>query len=252
MAVQREAQVLVIGAGPAGSAAALHLARAGVDVLLLEKGEFPRDKVCGDGLTPRAVHQLLRMGVDINAPGWMRSRGMRIRCDGQQVDVEWPALGRYPDFGLTRSRYDFDDILARHACAAGARLHTGVKATEPLTSSTGRVIGVKALSGPEREPVVYRAPLVIAADGASARTALTLGLKRDPRRPIATAARRYYRSDALTKDEYLHLWAGLRCARTGQDLAGYAWIFPLGDGRVNVGLGALPHHRHGGRTCRPR
>ncbi|GAA1105171.1 geranylgeranyl reductase family protein [Kitasatospora arboriphila] len=239
-----EAQVIVVGAGPAGASTAVHLARAGVDVLLLEKSRFPRDKVCGDGLTPRGVHQLLRMGVDIDGPGWMRSRGMRWVCAGRQVTIDWPDLGRYPDFGLTRSRHDFDDILARHAEASGARLRLGVKATGPVTDRAGRITGVTA-TGPDGRPVTYRAPLVVAAEGASARTAIAMGLERDPRRALATAARRYYRSPELSKDEYLELWADLRCARTGRDLPGYGWIFPLGDGRVNVGLGALPHRDHG-------
>ncbi|PBC67371.1 geranylgeranyl reductase family protein [Streptomyces sp. TLI_235] len=244
-----DAQVIVVGAGPAGSSTAVHLARAGVDVLLLEKSQFPRDKVCGDGLTPRGVHQLLRMGLDIDAPGWTRSRGMRWVCGGRQVTIDWPDLGRYPDFGLTRSRHDFDDILARHAEASGARLRLGVKATGPLTDRAGRITGVTA-TGPDGRPVTYRAPLVIAAEGASARTALAMGLERDAGRPLATAARRYYLNDELSKDEYLELWADLRCARTGRDLPGYGWIFPLGDGRVNVGLGALPHRDGTGTDLR--
>ncbi|MFI8504425.1 geranylgeranyl reductase family protein [Streptomyces sp. NPDC085524] len=234
---------MVVGAGPAGSAAALHLARAGVDVLLLEKGSFPRDKVCGDGLTPRGVQQLVRMGVDIDAPGWMRNRGMRWVCEGREVELDWPRLGSLPDFGLTRSRRDFDDLLADHARAAGARLHTQVKVTAPLTDRAGRITGVTATRGPDGEPVRYRAPLVVAADGASARTAVALGLERDARRPVAAAARRYYRSPARTNDPYLELWADLRCPRTGLDLPGYGWVFPLGDGRINVGLGATPQRR---------
>ncbi|GGZ24181.1 geranylgeranyl reductase family protein [Streptomyces nitrosporeus] len=239
------AQVIVVGAGPAGSAAALFLARAGVDVLLLEKSAFPRDKVCGDGLTPRGVQQLVRMGIDIDAPGWTRTRGMRWVCQGRQVHIDWPRSGSAPDFGLTRSRHDFDDLLVRRAVAAGARLCSQTKATGPLTDRAGRITGVSALVGADRRPKDFHAPLVVAADGASARTALAMGLERDPRMPIATAGRRYYRSEARTHDPYLELWADLLCPRTGRDLPGYGWIFPLGDGRVNVGLGALPHRGPG-------
>lgn len=240
-----EAQVVVVGAGPAGSAAAYHLARAGIDVLLVEKSRFPREKVCGDGLTPRAVHQLIRMGVDVKAPGWTRSRGMRWVAGRHRVHIDWPALGRYPDFGLTRSRHDFDDLLARHAASAGARLRTGVKATGPSTDRAGRVTGVTAAVAGTKEPLTYRAPIVVAADGASARMALALGLQRDRRRQIATAARRYYRSPERSREEYLELWADLRFPDSDRYLPGYGWIFPMGDGRVNVGLGALPHRRHG-------
>ncbi|MGW1192597.1 geranylgeranyl reductase family protein [Streptomyces sp. NPDC002559] len=240
----QDAQVIVVGAGPAGSAAAFHLARAGVDVLLLEKSHFPREKVCGDGLTPRAVHQLIRMGVDIKAPGWTRSRGMRWVAGEHRVHIDWPALGRYPDFGLSRSRHDFDDILARHAVAAGARLRPGMKVTHPLTDRAGRITGVTAVTG-EKESLEFRAPVVIAADGASARLALAMGLQRDRSRQIATAARRYYHSPERSKEEYLELWADLRFPGSDRYLPGYGWIFPMGDGRVNVGLGALPHRRHG-------
>ncbi|MGF1427237.1 geranylgeranyl reductase family protein [Kitasatospora sp. LaBMicrA B282] len=249
MVDRADAQVVVIGAGPAGSAAAGHLARAGVDVLLLEKDDFPRDKVCGDGLTPRGVRQLLRLGIDVNAPGWRRSRGMRLHCAGRRVDVDWPALGDCPDFGLTRTRHDFDQLLAQHARAAGARLHTGTKVTAPLADAAGRLTGVSAVTA-DGSTTEYRAPLVIAADGASARTALATGWPRDRRRPLATAVRRYYRSQAFADDEYLQLWADVRCAGTGHDLPGYGWVFPLADGRVNVGLGGLPHRRHGSTDLR--
>lgn len=244
-----EAEVIVVGAGPAGSSAAFHLAKAGVDVLLLEKTHFPREKVCGDGLTPRAVHQLIRMGIDIKAPGWMRSRGMRWVSGDHQVHIDWPGLGRYPDFGLSRSRHDFDDILAQHAVAAGARLCNGVKVTGPVADRAGRVTGVTAVVGAE-EPAVYRAPIVIAADGASARLALAMGVQRDKRRQIATAARRYYRSAERSQEEYLELWADLRYPGNDRYLPGYGWIFPMGDGRVNVGLGALPHRRYGNADLR--
>jgi geranylgeranyl reductase family protein len=240
-----DAAVIVVGAGPAGSAAAFHLAAAGADVLVLEKAEFPREKVCGDGLTPRAVHQLIRMGVDIDGPGWTRSRGMRWVAGDHRALIEWPKVGRYPDFGLSRSRYDFDEILARHATAAGARLRTGTKVTGPLTDRSGRIVGVRAEVGPERRPAEFRSRVVIAADGASARLALAMGLQRDERGLIATAARRYYHCPQRSQEEYLELWADLRCPGGDRLLPGYGWIFPMGDGRVNVGLGALTGRRSG-------
>ncbi|RAG83771.1 FAD-dependent oxidoreductase, partial [Streptacidiphilus pinicola] len=117
-------------------------------------------------------------------------------------------------------------------------------APAPLTDAAGRVVGVTAV-GEDGESAEYRADVVIAADGAPARTALATGWRRDDRTPIATAARRYYRTDAFADDEFLHLWADLRFAGADAALPGYGWLFPLADGRVNLGLGGIPHRKHG-------
>ena len=86
-----DADVIVVGAGPGGSSAAFHLARHGLRVLLLEKSEFPREKVCGDGLTPRAVKQLVKMGIDTSEKaGWMRHKGLRIIGGGVRMELDWP------------------------------------------------------------------------------------------------------------------------------------------------------------------
>src|SRR3954452_14852949 len=141
----RQADVIVVGAGPAGTSAAYHLAHAGVDVLLLERSAFPRDKICGDGLTPRAVKQLIAMGVDLDAPGWARNKGLRIVGAGHRLELPWPELTSYPPYGLVRTRMDFDEILARHAQKAGARLVERTAVTGPVTDErTGRVVGVRA------------------------------------------------------------------------------------------------------------
>ncbi|SNQ50953.1 Geranylgeranyl reductase family protein [Frankia canadensis] len=237
-----DADVIVVGAGPGGSSAAYHLAGTGLDVLLLEKTTFPREKVCGDGLTPRAVRSLVEMGVDTSpAAGWARNRGLRIVGGGVRLELPWPELASWPDYGLVRPRLDFDDLLARHAVKAGARLHEGTAVTGPLLDEhTGRVVGVRARTGPDREPVTFRAPLVVAADGNSARIALSLGIRRRDDRPLGVAVRRYYRSTRTDDDHlesHLELWEG----RPGESrlLPGYGWIFGVGDGTSNVGLGLL-------------
>ncbi|HEU4420942.1 MAG TPA: geranylgeranyl reductase family protein [Pilimelia sp.] len=231
---------MVVGAGPGGSAAAFHLARHGARVLLLEKTEFPREKVCGDGLTPRAVKALVKMGVDTSPEaGWLRNKGLRIIGGGVRMELDWPELASFPDYGLVRTRLDFDDMLAKRAVKAGAVLRTSVNVTRPLLTGGGEVTGVVA-DGPGGEPQEFHAPLVMAADGVSGRLPLALGLAKREDRPLGVAVRQYYNSPFRHDDDYLESWLELR-SREGGDklLPGYGWIFGMGDGRVNVGLGVL-------------
>jgi geranylgeranyl reductase family protein len=237
-----DADVIVVGAGPAGSAAAYHLASTGLDVLLLEKATFPRDKVCGDGLTPRAVRSLIEMGIDTGPDaGWERNRGLRIIGGGLRLELAWPELASFPDYGLVRPRADFDELLARTAEKAGARLCEATTVAGPVRDErTGRVVGVTARSGADRAPVTFRAPVVIAADGNSARLALSMDIRRREDRPLGVAVRRYYRSPRTHDDfleSHLELWEGTPNA--SRLLPGYGWIFGMGDGTSNVGLGIL-------------
>ncbi|MFI6331630.1 geranylgeranyl reductase family protein [Micromonospora chersina] len=248
-AVENDADVIVVGAGPGGSATAYHLARHGVRVLLLEKTEFPREKVCGDGLTPRAVRQLIRMGVDTSPEaGWLHNKGLRVIGGGVRLELDWPDLASFPNYGLVRTRLDFDDLLAQRAVAAGAKLRTGVNVLTPVLDADDRVIGVQAEVGPDKEPATFHAPLVVAADGVSGRFPLALGLAKREDRPIGVAVRRYYRSPAKHDDDYLESWLELRAKGSGALLPGYGWIFGLGDGRVNVGLGVLNSSSAFGKT----
>src|SRR5689334_10639590 len=138
----READVIVVGAGPGGSTAAYHLARHGLDVLLMEKTEFPREKVCGDGLTPRAVKQLVKLGVDTSpGSGWQHNKGLRVIGGGVRLELDWPDLASYPDYGLTRTRLDFDEMLAKRAKEAGAQLLTSHTVTGPVLDRANRVVG---------------------------------------------------------------------------------------------------------------
>jgi menaquinone-9 beta-reductase len=232
------ADVIIVGAGPAGSSTAFYLARSGLDVLLLEKSTFPREKVCGDGLTPRAVKQLVNMGIPLDPrDGWLPNKGLRIIGGGARLELDWPELSSYPGFGLVRNRLGFDETLARAAQKAGARLREGVTVTSPLLDeSDGRIIGVtarRAIGGDERS---YRARLVVAADGNSSRLSLAMGLAKRDDRPLGVAVRTYYTSPRHRDDyleSWLELWDGERL------LPGYGWIFGMGDGTSNVGLGLL-------------
>src|SRR4051794_15133521 len=239
----QDAEVIVVGAGPAGSTVATYLARAGVDVLLLEKTEFPREKVCGDGLTPRGVKQLIDLGIDTSEDaGWVHSRGLRILTGDLTLELDWPELASYPPYGVSRTRQDFDDLLAKTAVKAGARLYERTTVTGAITDErTGRVVGVQAKAGPDKTPVSYRAPLVLACDGVSARLALSVGIQKNEKRPMGVAVRQYYKSprhDDPFIEGHLELW-DRSDPRDPKLLPGYGWAFPLGDGTVNVGLGML-------------
>jgi geranylgeranyl reductase family protein len=231
-----EADVAVVGAGPGGSTAAYYLAQSGLDVLLVEKSAFPREKVCGDGLTPRAVKSLVAIGIDLDpARGWIRNKGLRVIGGGVRLELRWPDLASFPDYGLVRPRLDLDAILARQAEKAGARLLERTAVTGPVLDRAGRVTGVEARTQ-DGTPVTVRAPLVVAADGVSGRLALALGIGKRDDRPMGVAVRRYYTSPR-TNDDYLESWLELWDGR--RLLPGYGWIFGVGDGTSNVGLGIL-------------
>ncbi len=242
---ERMADVIVVGAGPAGAATAYHLAQAGVDVLLLEKAVFPRDKICGDGLTPRAVKQLVGMGFDLDEPGWQKNKGLRIVGAGHRLELPWPELTSFPPYGAVRTRMDLDELLARHAQKAGARLIERTAVTGPVLDSAGRVVGVVAKPVDDRgrrtgDDITYRAPVVVACDGVSSRLATSLGIERRENRPMAVAVRAYYRTPRHDDDwmeSWLELWDGK--PNESNLLPGYGWIFGVGDGTANVGLGIL-------------
>ena len=155
------ADVVVVGAGPAGATTACWLADQGLNVALLEKGTFPRDKVCGDGLTPRATKQLLRLGIDVSEEaGWLHNKGLRVHGGrAEPFELPWPTLGEFPSFGLVRKRADFDELLANHAVAKGATLYQQANVTGAVVDErTDRVTGVTTKDGR-----TFTAPVVIAA-----------------------------------------------------------------------------------------
>ena len=245
-----DADVIVVGAGPAGSSTAHWCAAAGLDVLLLDKASFPRDKVCGDGLTPRAVGELARMGLGTREDdGWIRNEGLRVVAGTRSWELPWPDLDSYPGYGMARSRMSLDHRLAQHAQASGAKLLERTKVTGPvLDERDGRVVGVRtqALDGNGRADATettYRAPVVVAADGVSSRFATGLGIARRDDRPLGTAVRTYFRTEGTSRHEdawmesHLELWDGAPGA--SNLLPGYGWIFALGDGTANVGLGSV-------------
>ncbi len=234
------ADVVVVGAGPAGASTAYHLAALGVDVLVLEKAEFPRDKICGDGLTPAAVHELILMGVDTST--WNRNRGLTVLGGGHTITLDWPDQKSLPGYGMTRARKDLDHALIRRAVDAGARLVEGATVTGAIQDGTGRVVGVTAKlgKGAAAREIEVRGALVADCGGVAARLSTSLGLEKKTKRPMGVAARAYFRSprgDEEFMESHLELWSGKPGA--SDLLPGYGWIFPMGDGIVNVGLGSV-------------
>jgi len=238
----RQVDVLVVGAGPGGSTTAYHLARAGLDVMLVERAALPREKVCGDGLTPRAVNALERMGVDLDDPGFERHGGLRIYSRRVRLELPWPTLDSFPRYGLTMTRGAFDELLARRAEKAGATLLERTEAVAPIVDG-GWVTGARLRDAdePSSDPVDVRARFVVASDGASSRFAGQAGVRRDPSRPLGIAARGYYRTPRHP-GPWLEVWMDL----WDDDvlMPGYGWLFPLSDGTVNVGAGLLNTFRH--------
>lgn len=247
MATETTSQVLIAGGGPAGATAAWHLANAGVQVTVLEKTAYPREKVCGDGLTPQAVREMDLMGIP-HAPGdgWQHIKGLRLVAEGRAVEVPWPQTETWPDYALVRTREDFDEVLADHARAAGATILERHAVTTVLRAEDGTVNGLRAelMDGRGRKTGEFRdfhAPIVIAADGNSTRTAVSAGLAKRDDRPMGVAVRAYYEvpdTSPRHDHDWMESWLQLPDAR-GNLLPGYGWLFPLGGGTVNVGLGIL-------------
>jgi geranylgeranyl reductase family protein len=233
--------VLVVGGGPAGASTAYWLAEAGHDVVVCERKVFPRDKTCGDGLTPRAVKQLADMGVeDAIARDHHRFDGLRAVAHGITLELAWPEHPIYPSHGYVVRRRDLDQLVAEHAVKAGATLWQGAEVLAPLTSRglvTGATVKRKDTGAVEEVQARY----VVVADGSNSRFGRALGTTRNKAYPQGMAIRGYYESP-LHDDPWIESCLDLR-DRNGNSLPGYGWIFPVGDGTINVGMGLLSTFR---------
>ena len=223
-----EYDIVVIGAGPAGAATAIAAARAGARVLVVDQAEYGRDKICGDGLTPRAIGALEQLGIDYSDAH--RIDGLRMIAGRRERELAWPAGGRFPDHGAVWPRRRLDAELIDHAAAAGAELRWSSPA-EPILDDDGRCVGISV--GAER----IGAGLVVIATGAPGKVARLLGAGRVPDEPFGLAIRAYVESPRHT-DRHLEACLTLR-DRNGVAVPGYGWMFPAGDGTVNIGVGAL-------------
>jgi geranylgeranyl reductase family protein len=216
------------------------LAEAGHDVVMVEKKVFPREKTCGDGLTPRAVRQLEDMGLTEQLRDYHRYDGLRAVAHGITLDLTWPQHPRFPSHGYVVRRRELDTMVAENAVKSGATLRVGVEALAPVLDG-GLVVGAKVKDKEAGETDEIRARYVVVADGANSRFGRTLGTSRRRTYPQGMAIRGYFESP-LHDDPWIESALDLR-DRNGNSLPGYGWIFPVGDGEINVGIGLLSTFR---------
>jgi len=244
--------VVVVGGGPSGSACAYWLADAGWDVTLVEKKHFPRVKTCGDGLTPRSVRQLNDMGLAGALAGAHRYTGLRACAYGRTVELAWPEHPSFPPYGYVITRHDLDQLVAERAAKAGATVWEGAEALGPILdrATAGTVggagvstevlptcAGAHVLDRATGRTQAVRGRYVVIADGANSRFGRALGTSRDRQYPLGMALRGYFRSPRHD-DPFIESHLDIRDA-SGDVVPGYGWVFPLGDGRVNAGVGIL-------------
>jgi len=224
-----KADVIVVGAGPAGATAAALLAQDGVEVLLVDKAIFPRDKVCGDGVAARSLTVLERLGLGnwIAGKGFLEPEVMLLSSPGREWAHHTAPRQEGFSYGRVIPRRELDTTLVEQAQQMGARLLEGVQATA-LEQDSGGWLRVSGTSN--NHPWTAQARLVIAADGALVPFTRHLGLVRRP--PDMWAVRGYFAGAAGPEEQLeIHYEPGIH--------PGYGWIFPLGGGRVNVGVGAF-------------
>ena len=226
--------VLVVGGGPAGSAAAYWLARNGHEVTLVEKKEYPRDKTCGDGLTPRAIKQLVDMEFDFETAAFHRVTGLRSYAgDDLMIELSWPDHSVFPAWGGVIRRRDLDAQVATLAVKQGVRVVEKTTATPVIDQGVLKAVELQSDDG--SETVVPEVTII--ADGSMNRFGRDLGVARRKDYPMGLAARGYF-SSPRSDEPFLESQLDMRDS-SGATMPGYGWVFPLGDGTVNVGVGLL-------------
>jgi menaquinone-9 beta-reductase len=228
--------VVIVGGGPSGAAAAFWLAERGRNVLVVEKKRFPREKTCGDGLTPRAVRQLHDMGLAEPLADYLRFDGLRSIAHGITLELKWPDHPDFPSYGYVVRRRDLDEMVADQAVKAGATFWPATEAIEPVLDS-GLVAGAVVRHNETGTIETVRSRYLVIADGANSRFGRALGTARDRDYPLGMAVRGYFTSP-YHDEPWIESHLDLR-DRDGQHLPGYGWVFPVGDGTVNVGVGLL-------------
>ena len=233
-----ETDLLVVGAGPSGAAAATWAARHGLEVSIIDKEKFPRDKPCGDGLTPRAINELTKLGLTDWLAEHPKNIGLRAAGFGQELLLPWPG-GSLPSYGSAAPRTELDNRILQCATDAGAKLHEGFTASE-VVLETGQLKSVIAQT--EDGQVEFKANRVIIADGARSQLGRKLGREWHRDTAYGVAARGYINSER-SDDPWISSHLELR-GTENEILSGYGWIFPLGQGQVNIGVGTLATEKH--------
>ena len=227
-------------AGPPAPSAAYWLARHGHDVAVVERKTFPREKTCGDGLTPRAVKQLQDMGLGEELTKYHRFDGLRCTAQGRTLELPWPEHPVFPPYGYVVRRRELDWMVAQNAEVAGATLLQGTDALAPVIDR-GFVRGAVVQPADAASPIELRARYVVVADGANSRFGRALGTFRTKEWPYGTAIRTYWESPRHD-EPWIESALDVK-DRNGNPLPGYGWIFPVGDGTVNIGVGLLSTFR---------
>ncbi|HLF02842.1 MAG TPA: geranylgeranyl reductase family protein [Anaerolineales bacterium] len=224
---ERNYDIAIIGAGPAGSAAAYFLAKGGLKVALLDKTDFPRDKTCGDGLTPRAVKILDELGaLDKVAAHAYRCKSITLRqSDAVTYQLSLAGLAGLPNYVLVLPRYSLDDLLLRHAIDSGAHFKPDSKVENVTREPDGSVL--VRIAG--REPVLCS--LAIVATGANTKLLRDTGLL-TAKVPINLAARGYFENVEGLDDSVVLFFDEI-------DLPGYGWVFPTSPTTANIGCGVF-------------
>jgi geranylgeranyl reductase family protein len=235
---------VVVGAGPAGSATAAHLASGGARVLVVDRSAFPRDKACGGGLTPRGVAALDRLKISQPPEEFVRVGGLEMCADTRAVSARFPVTSRWPDYGVVTRRDILDAKVLDAAERSGAEFRSGVRALGPLMEN-GSCRGVRTRHNGTVEDVT--AAWTIAADGATSAVARGAGSAPTVGSDEGfwyTALRAYFSGVATHDRDGLPLieFYPLR-SPDGRWLPAYGWVFPLPGGAANVGVD-IPHSPH--------
>ena len=229
-----EFDVAIVGGGPSGAAAAHYLATKGHSVLVCEKKSFPREKTCGDGLTPRAVKELEIMGLGPEMKEMEHVRGLRVHAGGRTMELEWPDLDGWRNYGLVKPRKDLDKLVLDNAEKAGAKVLQKTQVVDPIYTD-GVLTGFVAKRDGEDERISAR--YIVCAEGSATKFAKSIGRTRDTTYPMGWAIRQYFDSPVMAHSGWFE---GFLEVKSGPDeLPGYGWVFPVGDGTVNVGVGLL-------------